>query len=400
MGAKLPLEGIRILDIGTRIAAPFAATLLADFGAEVIKVELPGRGDFMRNIGPFDENGYSLWWSVEGRNKKSITLDLRKPGGREVFLELVAKSDVVVENFRPGTLEKWDLGYEQLAAVRRGIILTRASVYGQTGPYSQRPGLDRNGISFSGLLYLTGYPDRPPVRPGIIIADYLTGVFNALSIMMALYHRDVHGAGGQSVDLTLYESLFRILEHTLPAYDKLGILRERTGNRLANSAPLDNWVTADDQYISIAAPGDQLFPRLAEAMGRADLVEDPRFSTLAKRAENGDEINRIVGEWCSRHSAAEIEEIMLERGVPVARALDIADIVADPHYNARESFVTVEDRFAGPIKHPAPYPRFSETPGSIRSPAPGLGEHNDEIYRDLLGFSETRIEELRGDGVI
>ena len=394
------LDGIRILDIGTRIAAPFAATLLADLGAEVIKVELPGRGDFMRNIGPFDESGYSLWWSVEGRNKKSITLDLRKPRGREIFLELVAKCDVIVENFRPGTLERWNLDYATLEGINPGIILTRASVYGQTGPYSQRPGLDRNGISFSGLLYLTGYPDRPPVRPGIIAADYLTGVFNALSIMVALYNRDVHAGGGQSVDLTLYESLFRILEHTLPAYDKLGIVRERTGNRLANSAPLDSWETADGEFISIAAPGDQLFPRLARAMGREDLIDDPRFSTLALRAENGDAINEIVGEWCRRHNAAEIERLMVECDVPVARALNIADIVADPHYQARESFVTVDDPIAGPIKQPAVYPRFSKTPGEIRSAAPRLGEHNAEVYGELLELSESTLDDLRNEGVI
>ena len=397
--ASLPLEGIRILDIGTRIAAPFAATLLADFGAEVIKVELPGRGDFMRNIGPF-QDGYSLWWSVEGRNKRSITLDLRKQRGRELFLDLAAHCDVVVENFRPGTLEEWGLDYPRLVERNPGLILTRASVYGQSGPYSQRPGMDRNGISFSGLLYLTGYADRPPVRPGVIIADYLTGVFNALSIMIALYHRDVHRGGGQSVDLTLYESLFRILEHTLPAYDKLGIVRERTGNRLANSAPLDNWETADGEFISIAAPGDQLFPRLARAMGQPELVDDPRFASLPRRAENADAINQIVADWCVQHSAAEIERIMLEQDVPVARALNIADIVADPHYIARESFVTVDDPVAGPIKQPAVYPRFSETPGAIRRPAPALGEHNAEIYGELLGLGEEDLAALRAEGVI
>lgn len=396
---RLPLDGIRILDIGTRIAAPFAAGLLADFGADVIKAELPGRGDFMRNIGPFAD-GYSLWWSVEGRNKRSITLDLHKPRGREIFLELVRHCDVVVENFRPGTLEEWDLGYERLAQYNPGLILTRASVYGQTGPYSKRPGMDRNGISFSGLLYLTGYPDRPPVRPGIIIADYLTGVFNALSIMIALYHRDVHRGDGQTVDLALYESLFRVLEHTLPAYDKLGIVRERTGNRLRNAAPLDNWETADGQYISIAAPGDQLFPRLARAIGQPELVDDPRFATLPQRAKNADAINDIVAQWCKRHDAAEIERIMLEQDVPVARALNIADVVADPHYIARESFVTVDDPMVGPIKQPAVFPRFSATPGSIRYPAPALGEHNAEVYGELLGLGAEQLDELRAAGVI
>ena len=397
--ANQPLEGVRILDIGTRIAAPFAATLLADFGAEVIKVELPGRGDFMRNIGPFYD-GYSLWWSVDGRNKKSITLDLHKEKGREIFLQLVEKSDVVVENFRPGTLERWQLGYETLSGINPRIVLTRASVYGQSGPYSRRPGLDRNGISFSGLLYLTGYPDRPPVRPGIIIADYLTAVFNALSIMIALYHRDLHNGPGQSVDLTLYESLFRILEHTLPAYDKLGIVRERAGNRLANSAPLDNWETADGEFISIAAPGDQLFPRLARAMGQPELIADPRFATLSRRAEHAEEINSIVAAWCKKHSADEIESLMIDEGVPVARALSIADIVSDPHYIARQTFIDVEDPHAGKIKQPAPYPRFSKTPGQVLRAAPALGEHNAEIYGDLLGLDEETLEDLRKAQII
>jgi crotonobetainyl-CoA:carnitine CoA-transferase CaiB-like acyl-CoA transferase len=395
----LPLAGIRILDIGTRVAAPFAATLLGDFGAEVIKVELPGRGDFMRSIGPFAE-GHSLWWAVEGRNKKSITLDLRVAAGQELFRALVRRSDVVVENFQPGTLEEWGLGYDALAEINPDLILTRASVYGQSGPYRDRPGLDRNGIGFGGLLYITGYPDRPPVRPGVIISDYLTGIFNALAIMIALYHRDVHRGGGQSVDLALYESVFRILEHTLPAYDRLGVVRGREGNRLRNSAPLDNWETRDGQTICIIAAGDGLFPRLARAIGREDLLTDPRFSSLAKRAEHGDAINAIVGEWCGQHSATEIEAIMHAAEVPVTRAYSIADIAADPHYAARGDIVTVEDPAIGPVKQPAVYPRLSATPGRIARGAPMLGEHNDEIYGRLLGLTPEQRAALRTDGVI
>jgi crotonobetainyl-CoA:carnitine CoA-transferase CaiB-like acyl-CoA transferase len=395
----LPLAGIRILDVGTRVAAPFAATLLGDFGAEVIKVELPGSGDFMRTIGPFADR-HSLWWAVEGRNKKSITLDLRVPRGQEIFRTLVRTADVVVENFQPGTLEEWHLGYEALAQVNPDLILTRASVYGQTGPYRDRPGLDRNGIGFGGLLYITGYPDRPPVRPGIIISDYLTGVFNALAIMIALYHRDVHRGGGQWVDLALYESVFRILEHTLPAYDRLGVVRGREGNRLRNSAPLDNWETKDGQFICIVAAGDGLFPRLAHAIGRDDLLADPRFSTLAKRAEHGDAINAVVGEWCLRHTASEIEAIMLAAEVPVTRAYSIADIVADPHYAARADIVTVDDPTIGPVRQPAVYPRLSATPGRIARGAPKLGEHNQEIYGGLLGLSADEIARLHADGVI
>lgn len=399
MSTPLPLAGIRILDAGTRIAAPFAATLLADFGAEVIKVELPGTGDFMRTIGPFAD-GYSLWWAVEGRNKKSITLDLRKPRGQEIFRDLVRHADVVVENFQPGTLEGWGLGYDTLARINPQLILTRASVYGQTGPYRDRPGLDRNGIGFGGLLYLTGYPDRPPVRPGVIVSDYLTAVFNALAIMIALYHRDVHRGGGQSVDLALYESVFRILEHTMAAYDRLGVVREREGNRLRNSAPLDNWETKDGKTICIVAAGDGLFPRLARAIGREDLLRDPRFSSLAERAAHGDEINGIVGDWCREHTAAEIEAIMLAAEVPVTRAYSIAEIAADPHYAAREDIVTVDDPVAGPLRMQSVYPRFSATPGRIERAAPRLGEHNDEIYRTLLGLGAEQLDELRRDGVV
>ena len=399
MPSPLPLAGLRILDIGTRIAAPFAATLLGDFGAEIIKVELPGTGDFMRTIGPFD-GGHSLWWAVEGRNKKSITLDLRQARGQELFRALVAKADVVVENFQPGTLEGWGLGYEALARINPDLILTRASVYGQSGPYRDRPGLDRNGIGFGGLLYITGYPDRPPVRPGVIISDYLTGVFNALAIMIALYHRDVHRAGGQWVDLALYESVFRILEHTLPAYDRLGVVRGREGNRLRNSAPLDNWETKDGQYICIVAAGDGLFPRLARAIGREELLADPRFGSLAARAQHGDAINDIVGDWCRAHTADEIEAVMLAAEVPVTRAYSIADIAADPHYAARADIVTVDDPTIGPVKHPAVYPRLSATPGRIERGAPQLGEHNDEVYGGLLGLSREQIDELRAQRVI
>jgi len=396
----LPLAGIRILDIGTRIAAPFAATLLGDFGAEVIKVELPGSGDFMRGIGPFDTDGYSLWWAVEGRNKQSITLDLRKPQGQALFRALVRQADVVVENFQPGTLEGWGLGPDVLAGDNPDLILSRASVYGQSGPYRDRPGLDRNGIGFGGLLYLTGYPDRPPVRPGIIISDYLTGVFNALAIMIALYHRDVHRGGGQTADLALYESVFRILEHTLPAYDRLGVVRGREGNRLKNSAPLDNWETADGQFICIVAAGDGLFPRLARAIGQPELLDDARFATFKARVANGDAINAIVGDWCRRHSAAEIEAIMVAAEVPVSRAYSIADIAADPHYAARGDIVTVDDPTAGPLKQPAVYPRLSATPGAIQRGAPKLGEHNEAVYGGLLGLSAAEIAQLRADGVI
>jgi crotonobetainyl-CoA:carnitine CoA-transferase CaiB-like acyl-CoA transferase len=399
MATPLPLAGIRILDLGTRIAAPFAATLLGDFGAEIIKVELPGSGDFMRGIGPFLD-GYSLWWAVEGRNKKSITLDLRKPRGQELLKRLIAVADVAVENFQPGTLEEWGLGYETLRAINPGLILTRASVYGQSGPYRDRPGLDRNGIGFGGLLYLTGYRERPPVRPGIIISDYLTGVFNAFAIMLALYHRDVRRGTGQWVDLALYESIFRVLEHTVAGYDRLGSVRERQGNRLRNSAPLDNWETKDHQFMCIVAAGEGLFPRLARAMGREDLLNDPRFTTFNARVEHADEINDLVGDWVRQHTAAEVEAILVEAQVPVTRAYSIADIFADPHYAARKDIIRVDDPVVGPVRMQAVYPRLSDTPGRVERGAPRLGEHNNEVYGTLLGLSADEIASLKDADVV
>ena len=400
-----PLAGIRLLDLGTRVAAPFAATLLADLGAEVIKVELPGRGDFLRLIGPFVD-GYSLFWAVENRGKKSITCDLRKAAGQALLKRLVPLVDVIVENFQPGTLESWGLGYEALAALNPALVLTRVSVYGQTGPYRDRPGLDRNGIAAGGLLYITGHPDRPPVRPGVVIADYLTGVFNALAIVSALWERDRRAretgapARGQWVDLSLYESVLRVMEHTLAAYDRLGLVREREGNRLANSAPLDNWETRDGKFVCIVAAGDGLFPRLARAMGREDLLADPRFTSLALRAEHADVINAIVADWCRSRTAAEIADILVRHDVPFGVAYSAADIFADPHIAAREDLVAVDDPVIGPVRMQGVYPRFSRTPGAIRGGAPRLGEHNADVYGELLGLSVDDLRALERDGVI
>ncbi len=400
-----PLVGLRVLDLGTRIGAPFAATLLADLGADVIKVELPGQGDFMRTIGPFDE-GYSLFWAVEGRGKRSVTLDLRKPAGQALLKRLVGLADVVVENFQPGTLEGWGLGYEALAAANPGVILTRVSVYGQDGPYRDRPGLDRNGIALGGLLYLTGYPDRPPVRPGLIVSDYLTGVFNAFAILCAVYERDrsarAEGAPprGQWVDLSLYESILRIMEHTLATYDRLGVVREREGNRLRNSAPLDNWETSDGKWVCIIAAGDGLFPRLARAMGREDLLADPRFATMATRAAHGDEINGIVAAWVKERTARDVQDVLERHEVPFGVAYSVADIFADPHVAARGAIETVDDPTIGPVRMQGVYPRFSRTPGAVQRGAPPLGAHNDEVYCGLLGLAPEELAALRAEGVV
>ncbi len=301
-----PLEGVRVLDLGTRIAAPFCAGLLGEMGAEVLKIEQPGTGDFMREIGPFvptgDGTGYSLFWAVEGRGRKSVTLDLRREQGQDVFRRLAATADVVVENFRPGTLEQWRIGPADLDPT---LVVVRISAFGQHGPYAARHGLDRMGIGYGGLLQLTGYPDRPPVRVGVTISDYLTGVFSAHAAVAALYARDARRSGkGAVIDAALYGAPLRILEWTIAAYDRLGVVREREGNRLANSAPLDNYPTGDGKYVCIVAGSDANFARLCKAMDRPDLLDDPRFTKLADRAAHGDAINAVVSEWTRAHTCS------------------------------------------------------------------------------------------------
>ncbi len=283
-----PLAGITVVDAGTRISAPFCAGLLGELGADVIKVELPGEGDFMRTMGPFvprdGEPDYSLSWAVEGRGRRGVTCDLRRPEGQDLFKRLLAKADVLCENFRPGTMERWGLGPDELPAE---LVYVRISVFGQSGPYAPRPGLDRLGIAFGGLLHLTGEPDRPPVRPGVTVSDYLTGTFAAFAAVSALYGRDTRDAGGEVIDAPLYGSVLRILEWTLAGYDQLGIVRGREGNRLSHSAPLDNYPTADGLFVCIVAGSDANFRRLCAAMEQAELTTDPRFATLAERASRG-----------------------------------------------------------------------------------------------------------------
>jgi crotonobetainyl-CoA:carnitine CoA-transferase CaiB-like acyl-CoA transferase len=390
------LEGVRVLDLGTRIAAPFCAGLLGEQGAEVIKIEQPRRGDFMREIGPFVD-GYSLFWAVEGRGRKSVTIDLRTGEGQELLRNLAATADVVVENFRPGTLEGWNISPDRLA---ERLITVRISMFGQDGPYTLRPGLDRVGIGYGGLLHLTGYPDRPPVRVGVTISDYLTGVFAAHAAVAALYARDARGNGGAVIDAALYGSVLRILEWTLPAYDRLGTVRSREGNRLANSAPLDNYPSADGKYVCIVAGSDANFGRLCKAMDRLDLLEDPRFAKLSDRATHGDTINGIVADWTAALDARVIEERCVAHDVPVATAYTSADIFADPHFDARHDLVTVDDPVIGPIRQQAPFPRrVGETPVAPTG-APRLGEHTDEVLSTLLDMTKDDIDALRTKGVV
>jgi crotonobetainyl-CoA:carnitine CoA-transferase CaiB-like acyl-CoA transferase len=403
-----PLSGVRVIDVGTRIAAPFCAGLLGEMGAEVIKVEDPKGGDFMRTIGPFakipqgdnsPDANYSLYWSVEGRGRKSVTLDLRRPEGQDLFRRLAATADVVCENFRPGTLEKWNIGPAQLDP---SLVTVRISVFGQDGPYAQRPGLDRMGIGYGGLMHLTGYPDRPPVRPGVTLSDYLTGSFAASAAVAALYQRDTARSDGRGavIDACLYGSVLRVLEWTLAGYDKLGLVREREGNRLANSAPLDNYPTADSTFVCVVAGSDTNFRRLCKAMGRPELADDPRFATLAQRAAAGDELNDLVTTWTSSLTATEVEAACVAADVPVARVYTAADIFGDPHMAARGDLVTVEDPVLGPVRQQAPVPRFDGEPAPAPSGAPALGQHNDEVWSSIVGVSPVELAALRADAVV
>jgi len=390
-----PLAGLRVLDLGTRIAAPFCAGLLGELGAEVVKIEQPGRGDFMREIGPFVD-GYSLFWAVEGRGRKSVTLDLRKPAGQDLFRRLAATADVVVENFRPGTLERWNLAPGTLDG---RLVVVRISTFGQDGPLATRPGLDRVGIGYGGLMHLTGYPDRPPVRAGVTLSDYLTGVFAASAAVAALYRRDARGGDGAVIDACLYGAVLRILEWTLAAYDRLGTIRSREGNRLANSAPLDNYPTADGKYVCIVAGSDANFARLCKAMGTPDLVDDPRFATLADRAARSDEINELVARWTRTLPAAEVEAACVAHDVPVATAYTAADIFADQHIEARGDLVTVNDPVIGPVRQQAPFPRFVGDRPAAPAGAPRLGEHTREVLGSLLGLDSAELDRLAAEGI-
>jgi crotonobetainyl-CoA:carnitine CoA-transferase CaiB-like acyl-CoA transferase len=392
-----PLEGLRVIDAGTRIAAPFCAGLLGELGAEVIKIEQPGAGDFMRQIGPF-EDGYSLFWAVEGRGRKSATLDLRRPEGQELFRRLAATADVVCENFRPSTMEGWHIGPADLDP---RLVMVRISVFGQDGPKRDRPGLDRMGIGYGGLMHLTGYPDQPPVRPGVTVSDYLTGTFAAHAALAALYRRDARGGGkGSVIDASLYGSVLRILEWTLAAYDRLGTVRSREGNRLANSAPLDNYPTLDGKYVCVVAGSDQNFRRLCRAMQRPELATDPRFANLAERARHGDEINGIVSAWTASLLADDVEKACIATDVPVATAYTVADIFADEHMQARRDLVTVADPVLGAVRQQAPFPRIDGQTPEAPSGAPRLGEHNDEVWRGIMGLSAEELARLQDAGVI
>lgn len=398
---KMPLEGVRVLDVGTLIAGPFGATLLGDFGAQVIKVEQPGTGDPIRTGGVNRFNDVPLHWLSHGRNKESVTLNLRAPEGQAILRRLIGVSDVMIENFTPGTMDGWGFSWEEVHRINPRLIMVRVSGYGQTGPYAKRPGYDRIALGFSGYLYTTGYPDSPPVRPSYATADFSTAVFNAMAALIALYWRDAQGGGeGQLIDLALYEALFRITEDTVPAFDKLGVVRERTGNRNPGFTPGDNFLTSDGRWIMIAAGGDNVFARLARVMEREDLLADERFATARQRNLNADAICAEVQKWVEHHTYDEVDALLEAAGVPAGGIYSVREIMDDPHYAAREDIAQVEHPKAGLVKMPAALPKLETTPGAIRWPGPELGSHNEAIYGGVLGIDAAEMQSLRERGVI
>ena len=398
---RRPLEGLRVIDLGSRVSAPFCAAILGEQGAEVIKIEDPGRGDSLRYLGPYvdqEDQLYSLYWSVEGRGRKSVTIDLRRPQGQEILRSLAASSDVLCESFRPGTLERWNIDPSRLPP---SLVTARFSVFGQDGPKSLQPGLNGNALAFSGLMHLTGDPDRPPARPGVNIAGYLTGLFAAQAITSLLYDRDARGTGiGGVIDVYMYGSVLRIMEWTIAAYDRLDLVRNRSGNSLDNAAPIGNYASRDSRYVYIVGGSQVFFERLCQAMDRPELLDDERFANPAARARNRAEINAIVAQWVSEEDADEIEARCVARDVPAGKIYDVADLAADEHVQARGDICTIQDPIIGPVRQQAPFPRMlGETP-QPPSGAPRLGEHTDEVLSSTLGLSTTELEALRADGII
>lgn len=393
------LEGIRVLDLGTFVAGPFCTTILGEFGAEVIKVEPPGVGDSLRRFGTHTDCGDTLMWLNESRNKKCVSLDLAQPEGQELLKKLAAECDIIVENFRPGVLEKWGLDYDILRAINPGIILVRISAYGQDGPNSHKPGFARVAHAFSGLAYLAGEPGRVPVTPGSTsLADYGSGLYAAVGALLALRVREKTGQG-QCVDLALYESVFRVLDEMVPAFHKFGIVRERMGADTVNVVPHSHYKTRDEKWIAIACTNDRIFERLAQVMNRPELAAPYTYGPIANRLANRDAVNSLVSDWVGSLSAAEALAECDAGQVPASILFSVADIFDDPQYKARENISIVPSR-AGPLAVPSVIPKLSETPGSIEWLGDELGAHNDEILGGLLGVSDTQLAALRTAGVI
>jgi crotonobetainyl-CoA:carnitine CoA-transferase CaiB-like acyl-CoA transferase len=393
------LAGLKILDVGTMVAGPFAATLAADHGADVVKIEQPDVGDAIREWSPL-KDGRSLWWKVTARNKRLISLDLRKPRGRELFLELAREADAVIENFRPGTFARWGLSYDELAAVNPRLVLVHVSGYGQTGPYAHRPGYGTIAEGMSGIPSFTGFADGPPTLSAFPLADCLAGTFALVGLLSAIYERDVAGSGrGQEVDVSLYEPVFRLVESQVIGYDQLGIVKQRRGNRIEEDSPRNAFATRDDAWITISASSDRTFARLAEAIGRPELATDPRFADNLSRIANDVALDELIAAWMRERTADEIMAILESHDVVAGRIYTVEDIFRDPQYLARENIVAVDDPDFGTVRMPGVVPRFSRSPGAVRWPGGRLGEHNGQVFGEL-GLGADQLAELRAEGVV
>ena len=391
-----PLANLKVIELGTLIAGPYCARLLAEFGAEVVKVETPGEGDPLRKWRKLHE-GNSLWWYAQARNKKSVAINLRTPEGQAIVRALAAHADIVIENFRPGTLEKWGIGYEALSRDNPGLVMVRLSGFGQTGPYKDKPGFGAIGESMGGMRYVTGYPDRAPVRVGISIGDSLAAMFGVIGALMAIHHRQSSGRG-QVIDVALYEAVFAMMESTLPEYGMTGFVRERSGAALPGIVPSNTYPCKDGMYVVIGANADSIFKRMMRAIGRPDLADDPSLATNDGRVRRTEELDRVIGEWTARHGLAAVLEALDKAEVPAGRIYSIADIAADLHYRAR-GMIEGHKLDGVEVLLPGIVPKMSETPGKTRWLGPKLGEHTDEVLA-RCGFTRAEIARLRARGVV
>ena len=395
-----PLEGVRVVEMGSLLAGPFCGQLLGDFGAEVIKIEPPGKGDPMREWGRHRKNDRTLWWPIIARNKKSVTLNLREEEGQDLARKLIAEADILIENFRPGTMERWGMGYRELSEINAGLVMVRVSGYGQTGPYREQAGFGSIGEAMGGIRHVTGFPDQPPPRTGISLGDSLAATFGALGALTALYHREAHGGRGQVVDVGIYEAVLALMESTIPEYELAGEVRGRTGSVLPFVAPSNIYPTKEEDYVLIAANADNVFVRLSEAIGHPEWTEDERYATHHARGENMQELDAMISDWTSERSGEEILTTMAEAGVPAGKVFTAADMTRDEHYAARENVIKVEDPDIGEFPMQNVVPRLTETPGGVRWTGPKLGEHNEEVYGELLELDADERSSLLERGII
>lgn len=394
----LPLSGLRVIELGQLIAGPFASKILAEFGADVIKIEPPQTGDPLRTWRLLHD-GTSVWWAAHARNKRSVTLDLRQPEGQEVIRKLAADADILIENFRPGAMEKWGLGFKDLHAINPKLIMLRVSGYGQSGPYRDRPGFGVIGEAMGGLRYLSGEPGRPPVRVGVSIGDTLSGLHGVIGIMMALRHREQQGGLGQEVDVALYESVFNMMESLLPEYSKFGVVRQPSGASMPGIVPTNAYLCNDGRYALIAGNGDSIYKRLMEAIGRSDLANDPKLANNVGRSANAERIDAAISAYTERHSLDEVLEAMNQAGVPAGKSYDASDIAHDPHYQARDMILDATLPDGSTVQVPGIVPKLSQTPGQITRQAPELGQHTAEVL-DSLGIDASKQAEWKTRGII